>query len=246
EGHPYNWQVIGSFEDLQNATLEDVKEFFRTWYGPNNATLVIAGDYDREQTMAWVEKYFGEIKPAPTVNDPKSWHVQLEETRRAFHEDNFAKSPELNMVYPTVQEGYTDAYALSILADLLSDGKKAPLYKVIVEERKLAPSVSGYQSSMEITGTFRFRVRTFPNVNLTELERAIFESFERFETEGFTDRDLARVKAQTELNFYNGISSILNKALQLASYNEYFGSPDYIVKDIQNFLDVTREDVMRV
>ncbi|MBA7678986.1 hypothetical protein ES703_87267 [subsurface metagenome] len=246
EDHPYNWQVIGSLEDIRNATLEDVKEFFKTWYGPNNATLVIAGDYDREQTMAWVEKYYGEIKPAPPVDDPKSWHVQLEETRRAFHEDNFAKSPELNMVYPTVQEGHPDAYALSLLAQLLTDGKKAPFYKVIVEERKLAPSVSGYQRSMEITGTFRFRVRTFPSVNLTELEQAIFESFERFETDGFTDRDMARVKAQFERNFYNAISSILGKVLQLASYNEYFGSPDYIVKDIQNYLDVTREDVMRV
>lgn len=246
EGHPYNWQVIGSFEDLRNATLEDVKEFFKTWYGPNNATLVIAGDYDREQTMAWVEQYFGEIKPAPPVDDPQPWHVQLDQTKRAFHEDNFAKSPELNMVYPTIQEGEPDAYALAILGDLLSDGKKAPLYKVIVEERKLAPSVSGYQNSMEITGTFRFRVRTFPDINLTELEQAIFEALQRFETEGFTDRDLARVKAQMERNFYNAISSVFSKALQLANYNEYFGSPDYIIKDIQNYLDVTREDVMRV
>ncbi|MFB0517407.1 MAG: M16 family metallopeptidase, partial [Candidatus Neomarinimicrobiota bacterium] len=164
----------------------------------------------------------------------------------AFHEDNFAKSPELNMVFPTVQEGHKDAYALDILADLLTDGKKAPLYKVIVEEKKLAPSISGYQESMEITGAFHFRIRTFPDISLTDVEKAIQEAFERFETEGFTDRDLARIKAQTETVFYNSIASILGKAFQLARYNEYFGSPDFLVEYIQNYLAVTKEDVMRV
>ncbi len=246
EDHPYNWQVIGSFEDLQNATLEDVKEFFRTWYGPNNATLVIAGDFDRDQTIAWVEKYFGEIKSGPPVADPEPWNVQPDEIKRAFHEDNFANSPQLNMVYPTIGERYPDANALNILGDLLSSGKKSPLYKVIVEDRKLAPSAWASQRSLEITGSFSIRIGAFPNVNLTELERAIFESFERFETDGFTDRDLARIKAQTERGFYNGISGVLNKARMLADYNEYFGSPDYLGKDIQEYLDVTREDVMRV
>ncbi len=246
EGHPYNWQVIGSFEDLASATLEDVKEFFKTWYGPNNATLVIAGDFDREQTIEWVNKYFGELKSGPPVTDPEPWDVQLEETKRAYHEDNFANSPQLNMVFPTVNERHPDSYALSILGDLLSDGKKAPLYQVIVEERKLAPSARASSRSLEITGSFNISAGAFPNVNLTELEQAIHESFERFETEGFTDRDLNRIKAQTERSFYNGVSSVLNKARQLADYNEYFGSPGYIEQDIQHFLDVTREDVMRV
>ncbi|MFC1542969.1 M16 family metallopeptidase [Candidatus Neomarinimicrobiota bacterium] len=246
ESHPYSWQVIGAFEDLQSATLEDVKEFFRTWYGPNNATLVIAGDFDRDQTIAWVEKYFGEINSGPPVADPESWNAKLDEIKRAFHEDNFANSPQLSMVYPTIGERHPDANALNILGDLLSSGKKSPLYKVIVEERKLAPSARASQRSLEITGSFSLRIGAFPNVNLTEVEKTIFESLERFETDGFTDSDLARIKAQTERGFYDGISGVLNKARMLADYNEYFGSPDYIGKDIQEYLDVTREDVMRV
>ncbi len=192
EDHPYNWQVIGSFEDLKNATLADVRQFFVKWYGPNNATLVIAGDYDKAQTKQWVEKYFGELKPA--APEPKPTPVTLDKTKRAFHEDNFARSPELTMSFPTVQQYHKDAYALDLLADLLSDGKKAPLYKVIVEEKKLAPSAPAFQQSLEVTGYFQFRARAFPDKSLTEAEKAMHEALARFEKEGFTDRDLARIK----------------------------------------------------
>lgn len=246
DGHSYNWQVIGSFNDLANATVEDVRQFFQKWYGPNNATLVIAGDYDPAQAKSWVEKYFGELKAGAPSPDPKPKLVTLEKNKRAFHEDNFARSPELSMVFPTVQRFSKDAYALSLLSDLLADGKKAPLYKVIVEEKKLAPSVAAFQSSLEVAGTFLIRVRAFPDKNLTDVEKAIFEAMGRFEQDRFTDKDLARIKARTETNFYNGISSVLNKAVQLASYNEYAGSPDFITQDIQNSLNVTAEDIWRV
>jgi zinc protease len=246
ENHPYNWQVIGSFEDLKNASVEDVRNFFKKWYGPNNATLVVAGDFEKAKTRQWIEKYFGELKSPPAVADPKPWNVSLEKAKRAFHEDNFAQSPELTMTFPTVQQYHKDSYALQLLSDLLADGKKAPLYKVIVEERKLAPSVSAFQRNLEVTGYLQFRVRAFPDKNLAEVEKAISEAFARFEKDGFTDKDLARIKAKIETNFYNGIASILNKAFQLASYNEFAGSPDFITKDIQNALDVTKEDVWRV
>jgi len=246
EGHPYNWQVIGSFEDLANATVEDVRDFFRKWYSPNNATLVLAGDFEMAEARALVEKYFGEIPAGEAVADPEPWNVQLTETRRAYDEDNFARSPELNMVYPTVQEFTPDAYALSMFGRLFSSGKKAPLYKVIVEEQKLAPSVSGFQRSNEITGTFGIRIRAFPNTDLTEVEAAVMEAFARFEEEGFTEDDLNRIKAQFETSFYNGIASVLGKSFQLASYNEFAGSPGFISQDIQNSLAVTSEDIWRV
>jgi zinc protease len=246
EGHPYNWPVIGSFEDLANATADDVREFFTQWYGPNNATLVVAGDYDVEQTKAWIEKYFGELPSPATVVDPNPQHVTLSETKRAYHEDNFARSPELNMVYPTVENYGADSYALQFLGQLLSDGKKAPLYKVIVEQRRLAPSASAFQGSQEITGSFRFRVRAFPNTSLSDIEAAIFEALSLFEEEGFTERDLDRIKAQLETSFYNGISSVLGKSFQLASYNEFAGSPGAIAEDFENTLAVTSDDVWRV
>ncbi len=246
EGHPYNWQIIGALEDVQNATLQDVKDFFLTWYGPNNATLVVAGDFDESPTKALIEKYFGDIQSAEPVGDPPPQPVALEATKRVFHEDNFANSPELNMVFPTAREGHPDAAALDLLGKLLSDGKRAPLYKVIVEDKKLAPGAAGRQSSLEITGTFNFRVRAFPGVNLSDVEQALFDAFELFETESFTDRDMARVKANTETVFYNSISSILGKSFQLAQYNEFYGSPGAVTRYLQDYLDVTREDVLRV
>ncbi len=246
ENHPYNWQVIGSFEDLQNATIEDIHNFYKKWYGPNNATLVIAGDFDEAQTKAWVEKYFGELKPSPPVSKLEKQPVTLTEIKKAFHEDNFAKSPELTVTYPTVEQYHKDSYALTLLANLLADGKKAPLYKVIVEEKKLAPSVSAGQNSREIAGDFRIRVRAFPNVDLDSVAAAINSAFARFEAYKFTEADLDRIKARIETDFYNGISSVLGKSFQLAFYNEYAGSPDFITQDIQNTLNVTSDDIWRV
>ncbi|MCG6955774.1 MAG: insulinase family protein [Gemmatimonadetes bacterium] len=246
EEHPYNWQVIGSFEDLANARVEDVRNFFLKWYRPNNATLVIAGDFDPANVKPMVEKYFGEIPAGDPVQDQKVWNVTLDGEKRAYYEDNFANSPELNMVFPTVSQFTPDAYALDMFGRLFASGKKAPLYKVVVEEKKLAPSVSAFQRSQEITGSFGIRIRAFPNTSLADVEAAIDEAFARFESDGFTDEDLARIKAQTETGFYNGISSVLGKSFQLAAYNEYAGSPGFITQDIQNSLDVTPEDVRRV
>jgi zinc protease len=246
EGHPYNWQVIGSFEDLKNASLKDVRDFYRKWYGPNNATLVIAGDFDDAQTREWVEKYFGEIESGPDNPDPEVRRTTLDETKRVFVEDNFARSPELNMVFPTVEEYSDDSYALSLLGELVSDGKDSPLYKTVVEDEKLAPSASAYQSSNEIAGVFKFRIRAFPGTGTQELESAVQTALDRFEEERFTAEDLDRIKAKTETNFYNSISSVLGKSFNLAAYNEFTGSPGFIEEDIQKSLDVTEEDIWRV
>jgi len=246
EGHPYNWTVIGSMEDLTLATLKDVHEFHQKWYRPNNATLVVAGDFDRNQTKQWIEKYFGEIESGIKVGDPQPQPVTLDKIKMASWEDNFANAPELNMVIPTVEDFHPDAYPLSFLGQLFSYGKKAPLYKVIVEEKKLAPSVSGFQMSSEIAGEFRIRIRTFPNVNLNDVKDAIAESFQKLETESFTVEDVERIKAGLETQFYNGMSSILGKSFQLAQYNEYAGSPGYVTTDLENIKAVTKEDILRV
>jgi zinc protease len=244
--HPYHWQVIGSFEDLARATIPDIHEFFRTWYGPDNATLVVAGDFDVATTKRWIEQYFGEIPSGGNQPDPAPRHVTLSETRRAFHEDNFARSPELNIAFPTVQQYHDDAYALQYLGQLLSDGRSSPLFKVIVEERKLAPQAAAFSSNRELTGAFRFRVRAFPNATLADVEQGIFDALARFEAEKFTEEDLARLRAQLETSFYNRITSVLGKAFQLASYNEFAGSPGYLATDIERILGVTADDIWRV
>lgn len=246
EGHPYNWTVIGEMEDLTLATLKDVHEFHQKWYRPSNATLVVAGDFDQRQTKQWIEKYFGEIESGVKVDDPKPQSVTLDKNKMAYWEDKFANAPELNMVIPTVEDFHPDAYALSFLGQLFSYGKKAPLYKVIVEEKKLAPSVSGFQMSNEIAGEFRIRIRTFPNVDLDDVKDAIFESFQKLETESFTEEDVERIKAGLETQFYNGMSSILYKSFQLAQYNEYAGSPGYVTTDLENIKAVTKADILRV
>lgn len=246
EGHPYNWQVIGELVDLQNATVEDVKEFYDRFYGPNNATLVLAGDFETEEAKAMIEKYFGEIKRRQEVAPLEPQPVTIAETKRFYHEDNFAQAPQLNMVWPTVQQYTDDAYALDFLAEILSSGKKAPMYKVLVKEKELTARTSAYNNSQQIAGEFHIRITANDGVDLDNVESAIFESFALFEKEGVTDRDVERIKAGLETQFYNGISSVLGKSFQLCQYNVFAGDPGFIEQDIENIKKVTKEDVMRV
>ncbi|MBT8255977.1 MAG: insulinase family protein, partial [Bacteroidia bacterium] len=246
EGHPYNWQVIGELVDLQNATVEDVREFYDKYYGPNNATLVLAGDFETEEAKALIEKYFGEIKRRQEVPKLEPQPVTIPETVRLYHEDNFATTAQLNMVWPTLQQYTDDAYALDFLAEILTSGKKAPLYRVLEKEKELTSQFYGYSNTQEIAGEFHLIVTANDGKSLDDVEKGIFEAFELFETEGVTDRDIERVKAGLETQFYNGISSVLGKSFQLSQYNVFAGDPGFIEQDIENIKKVTKEDVMRV
>jgi zinc protease len=246
EDHPYNWQVIGSLEDLQNATLPDVKEFFRRWYVPNNVTLVVAGDFDVALARKWVEKYFSEIKRGEEVTPLPKRPGVVTHTKKLYHEDNFAKLPELNMAWVTVEEYHPDAYPLKILAQYLTDGKKAPFYKVLVEEKKLTSSVNMFNRTAELAGQMHLSVRAFADKDLDDAAKAIEEAFLKFEKEGLSDNDLARIKAGLETGFYNSLSSVLGKGAQLAQHNIFAGDPGFIEKDINGTLAVTTADVMRV
>lgn len=246
EGHPYSWTVIGSLPDLQAATLEDVKEFYKQYYGASNASLVIAGDIDIEETKDLVKKWFGEIPSGPDVEDLSFEPVKLDSVKALYFEDNFAKLPELRMVIPTVKEYHKDTYALNILGQILSGSKKSSLYNVIVEKEKLAPSVSSYQSSSELAGEFVFRVRANANTDLDSVKVAIEEGLKRFETNGVNEKELKRIKAELETQLYQGVSTVLNKAFQLVQDNEFGGDPSYITKTAKLTNAVTAEDVMRV
>jgi len=246
EGHPYNWQVIGELADLQNATVDDVKEFYNSYYGPNNATLVLAGDFETEDAKALIKKYFGEIKPKTEVAKLEPQPVTLSKTKRLFHEDNFATAPQLNMVWPTPQQYTEDAYALDFLAELISSGKKAPLYQVLVKDKNLTSRTTAYNNSQELAGEFYITITANNGVNLNEVEAGIFEAFKIFEKEGVSGNDVERIKAGLETGFYNGIGSVLGKSFQLAQYNVFAGDPGFITTDIENIKKVTKEDVMRV
>ncbi len=246
EDHPYNWQVIGSLEDLQRATLADVKEFYNKWYVPNNCTLVVAGDFESKQAREWVEKYFAEIKRGEDIQPLEKRAAQLDESTFRYHEDNFARLPQLQMAWPTVEVYHPDAYPLEILADLLTEGKKAPFQKVMVEEKQLSSSVSARNTNYELAGEFYLTVQAFSNTDLDQVYAAVQEAFARFEEEGFTQTDLDRIKARLETDFYNRLSSVLGKAFQLAQYNIFANDPSYINEDIKRILAVTESDVMRV
>ncbi len=246
KGHPYSWTVIGEMEDLFHAQIEDVKTFHSKFYLPNNATLVLAGDFDVEEAKKLIEKYFGEIARGNDVSDPAPVPVKLEKTKKLYHEDNFAKTPQFRMIWPTVEEYNEDSYPLAYLGQLLSQGKKAPLYKVLEKERKLTTSQNAYNGSQEIAGSFGIVVTASDGISLKDVEEGIFEAFKMFETEGFTEEDVERIKAGQETQFYNGISSILGKSFQLASYNEYAGDPSYYKTDIEKMTAVTKEDILRV
>lgn len=244
--HPYSWEVIGEMEDLKNASIEDVKNYYQKFYGPNNATLVLSGDFNPDSVKILINKYFGEIKSHGEVAARSTMIPSLDKTIKLYHEDNFANVPEITLVWPVPQAYQKDAYALDFLARLLADGKKAPLYKVLVKEKNLTSNTTAYNSSGELTGEFTISIRANEGKTLKEIEDAINEAFTRFETEGITEKDIERVKASTEKSFYDNISSVFSKSLQLAFYNTFLNDPGFIEKDIENIKAVTLEEVKNV
>ena len=244
--HPYNWQVIGSLEDLQNAKVEDVKEFFRLWYVPNNVTLVLAGDFDPVQARKWVEKYFSEIKRGESVKPMAKRPGVVGRTVKLAHEDNFAKLPELTMAWPTVEELHADSYALEVLAEYLSETKRAPFYKVLVEDSKLTSKVQINNYTSELAGQFMLKIRAFEGKTLDDVAASVDEAFAKFEREGIAEKDLKRIKAGLETRFYNSVSSVLGKSALLAEYNYLSGNPGYVEEGVKKTLAVTSADVRRV
>jgi len=246
EGHPYSWTTIGEIEDLFNATVEDVKDFHGRFYVPNNATLSISGDFDPVQVKELVQKYFGELPRGPEVEKLEPMPVTLTETKKLYHEDNFANTAQYTMAFPTPERYSKDSYALSALAEILAGGKKSPMYSVLVKEKKLTSGVGAFNMAQDLAGMFRISVMANPGVALADVENAINEAFTRFETEGFTEKDLERVKAGQETQFYNMISSVSGKSFSLAEYDIFAGDPAFYKKDMDNMLAVTADDVKRV
>lgn len=246
EHHPYNWDVIGEMEDLRNATLDDAKNFYESFYGPNNATLILSGDFNPDSAKILIEKYFGEIKAHGNVEGREPMIPLPAATVKLYHEDNFANVPEINMVWPVPQAYHKDAYALDFLASILADGKKAPLYKVLVKEKQLTSETTAYNSTGELASEFTITIRANEGKNLMEIEDAVAEAFKRFETDGISGKDIERIRALSEKRFYEGLNSVLNKSIQLAAYNTMLNDPGFAQKDIENIRSVTADDVKRV
>ncbi len=246
ESHPYNWQVIGSLADLDAATLADVHAFYEQWYTPNNVTVTLTGDFDVTEARGWIEKYFGEIPGGDPIPSRDRMPGKLDETVKLYHEDNFATVPQLTAVWPTVEEYHPDSYPLNVLMTYLTEGKRAPLNEVLIDEQKLTSSVSGFQYSKELSGEFYLFVSPKEGEDIDGLIPALNEGFARFEANGISQADLNRIKAGQEVEFYSNIQSALGKAIGLGEYNVFTGDPGFIETDIARLQAVTPEDVMRV
>jgi zinc protease len=246
KGHPYSWTVIGEMQDLTNATVDDVKAFHKKFYSPNNAFLVISGDLNKKEVKELVAKYFSEIPSGEKIEKRAAMPVTLPSTVKLYHQDNFARTPQLTLVFPSAERYSKDSYALNFLGELLAGSKKSPLYTILVKDKKLTSRVMTRNMSQELAGSFMISVNANPGVNLTDVEKAIFEGFDRFEKDGFTEEDLTRIKAANETGFYNRFASVQGKAFTLAEYAMNTGDPEFYKIDLANIQSVTMSDIKMV
>ncbi|MDH0449737.1 pitrilysin family protein [Shewanella sp. GD04112] len=245
-GHPYSWPVIGWPEDLNRATVDDVKHFFQRWYGPNNATLTIGGDFDELQALAWVNKYFGEIPRGPEVQPEPKTLVTLDKTRYISMEDN-VHLPLIRIGFPTVYASHPDEAALDLLANILGGGKTSLVYKNLVKDG-YAVQASVSQPCQELACQMSIYALANPQkgATLAELEQRILDSINEFEQRGVTDDDLQKVKVQFEADTIFGLQSVKGKVSMLALNQTMFGEPNKIAVDLARYANVTKDDVMRV
>jgi zinc protease len=245
--HPYSWPVIGSLADLQAASVEDVKAFFRLYYAPNNATLAITGDFDPAQTKAWIAKYFSGVPRGKAIVRPKvPARTTLPAEKRLVFEDH-VQIPRLYLSWPTVGENSDDQYALDVLADILTRSRISRLTKALVYDKESAASVQSFQSSNESAGEFAIVVTPRPNHTLTELEADIDTLLTTLRRDGPTADEINRSNASLKLGFLASLESNLGKAQRLAIGQAFHGDPNRaFAVDYAKYQAVTAADVKRV
>ena len=243
-GHPYSWLTIGYIEDLNRVNVNDLKNFFLRWYGPNNAVLTIGGDVDPKQVVQLTEKYFGSIPKGPEVTKTIVPPVVVDKDRYVSYEDNI-RFPMLRITYPTVARFHPDEAPLDALAQILGGGKSSLFYKNLVKTEKAVQANVGHPAN-ELAGEFTFTVLPFPTMRLDSAETIIRNSLAEFETRGVTDDDLAQFKATREADIIGYLSSVSGKVSQLASFQTFTGSPNYLPTELKRYQALTKADIMRV
>ncbi len=243
--HPYSWTTIGSLEDLSAASMEDVQKFFRKYYAPNNASLVIAGDFDEKQAKQWVEKYFGPIKQGENIDRPNPKAPSLNGEIRKTYEDD-VRLPRRYMVWHTVPANDPDEAPLDILASILSSGRGSRLQSKLVYEQEKVQSIFASNSTREIGGTFLIVPTARPNVNLDEVEKQINAEIENIKMNPPSKEEVMRAKNGVESQFVFGLETILGKADAMNSNATFMGKPDTFQEQLNKYRAVTPEDVQRV
>jgi len=243
-GHPYSWLTIGYVEDLNRVNVDDLKNFFLRWYGPNNAVLTIGGDVKRVEVVKLVEKYFGSIPRGPEVTKTILDPVSIKDNRYVSFTDNYAKIPMLVKAYPTVPNYHKDMAALACLAQIIGQGKNSILYQQFVKPQKALQSNASSRLS-ELAGEFTVQLMPMPGKSLAMMDSMFYAALLEFEKRGVTDDDIQKFKGGIEAQYVNGLQSVSGKVSQLAAFQTFTGNPDMIGKMLDMYLAVTKDDVMR-
>jgi zinc protease len=247
-GHPYSWTVIGSMDDLDAASLEDVHEWFRTYYGPANAVLSIAGDIDVQTAYEKVVEYFGDIPSGPPVTKHQTWIAPMTGEHRQIMQDRVPQA-RVYKVWNVPEWGSEAATYLDLVTDVLASGKTSRFYKRLVYDDEIATSVSAYISMREIGSQVTIVGTARPGVDLADVERAMDEELERFLRDGPTGDEMRRVKAQSQASFIRGVERIGGfggKSDVLAMNEVYGGNPDFYKVVMERAANATAADLQNV
>ena len=242
--HPYSWPVIGHIEDLNRVGVDDLKNFFMRWYGPNNASLVVVGDVNPSDVVKLAMKYFGPIQKCPDVRKQRVESFRLPENVYANYGDK-VWLPMLAVTYPTVPSYHTDEAALDVLSFVLGNGNNSILYKNFVKSEKTAQASSNH-STEELAGEFSFTILSYPDGEI-DVEKLLAQTLEEFDKTGVDDDALLRAKNQFESGILQNLGTVSEKANLLYTWNYLLGSKPWNVdKELERYNKVTKEDVMRV
>ena len=241
--HPYSWPVIGYMDDLSAAKLEDVKEFFRIYYAPNNACIVICGDFEPQQTKEWVEKYFGSFAKGSEIDRPPVQTVTLKEEKRFAFEDK-VQLPRLYLTWPSAPLNTREDAVRDVLTDILSSGKTSRLYKSLVYDKQIAQSVNSYQNGSEIAGELGIQVTAKPGKTLTEMETAVNRVLDDLLKEGVTEREIEKSINNKEAQLVNSRQTMLGIANALATYHSLTGDANNINKEFDRFKGITPAEIL--
>lgn len=244
-GHPYSWSTIGSMDDLSAATLEDVSAFFRRYYAPNNAVVVVAGAVDADSVQAQVERLFGWIPRGDPVEPPDLPVPGIEQTRYITLEDRVTL-PQLNMAWRTRPVTHADDAALGALAAILTDGKNSRLHERLVYREQVAQSVSAFNDSRLLSGDLHVRVMGREGMSLEELEGAVLEEVARLVAEPPSEEELQRVRNGMEMAVVGGLQTVAARAETLNAYFYYTGDPEGVVAELEAYRALTPADIQRV
>jgi zinc protease len=247
-GHPYAHSVIGSHEDLIAASVDDVKDFFKTYYTPNNLSLAITGDFDVAEAKRLVEKYFGPIPPGPPLDRPKHWVLPLDGPKVIEVKDRVAQE-RTYFGWPTPAFFDPGDAELELVSLILTDGLSSRLNKSLVYEKQLCSDVDSFQGSSEIAGTFILWATARPGASLAQVEQVVTEEIARLAKEGPAPRELNRAKAKWEMQYVSGLERIGGfggQADRLNSYNTFLGDPGKFAADVQRHRAVTTDSVREV